>query len=73
MKKYWVYFDDLCEEGPDPQPGFTDHEVYLASEVDARIDALERTLRKIAANCSEIQGGAPPHVWIPAAVRKLGL
>lgn len=40
MKKYFVYFDDLCDERPAPTPGFQDHEVYLASEVEARIGTL---------------------------------
>jgi hypothetical protein len=43
MKKYYVYFDDLCDEKPVPQPGFTDHEVYLASDVDALLQANAAT------------------------------
>jgi uncharacterized coiled-coil protein SlyX len=43
MKKYFVYFDDLCDEKPVPQPGFTDHEVYLAADVDAHITELRRS------------------------------
>jgi hypothetical protein len=49
MKKYYVFFDDLCDEKPVAQPGFTDHEVYLASEVDPRIAELEQCGKE----CSE--------------------
>jgi hypothetical protein len=38
MKKYYVHFDDLCDDKPEPQPGFTDHEVYIASDVHALLD-----------------------------------
>lgn len=47
MKKYYVYFDDLCDEKPAPQPGFTDHEVYLASDVYATISELASALREV--------------------------
>lgn len=46
---------------------------YLASDVDARIAELEQALRDIAANCDSAVGGAAPRIWIPAAIKNLGL
>jgi hypothetical protein len=45
MNKYFVYADDLCDEKPAELPGFRDHEVYLASDVDARIEAAVSLFR----------------------------
>jgi hypothetical protein len=66
LKKYFVYFDDLCEEKPPPQAGFTDHEVYLAADADRQINDLRQAVRVVLSEWKEIEGSK-----IQSELRKL--
>jgi hypothetical protein len=67
MKKYYVHFDDLCDDKPEPQPGFTDHEVYIASDVHALLD---RCLDCVITEMDEATEGLRIYEGYPERMRR---